>query len=130
VNSLDEANSKFGELAGGGDAGIIISTDSTLIEWRSSLMDLALKHRLISGCPQARVWAEAGCLVTYTEDRPAQVRGVGAQVVKVLKGAKPADIPVELPSSGYKLVVNSKTAKALGLNLPSSLLVMADEIIE
>ena len=79
---------------------------------------------------QARAWAEAGCLVTYTENYAASVRGTGVTVVKVLRGTKPADIPVEQPTSSFKLIINARTAKALGLTLPPALLALADEVIE
>jgi putative ABC transport system substrate-binding protein len=129
VNSLGEVDSKFAELAGGGDAGIIISVDSTVSLWRSELMQMALQHRLVSSCPQGRWWAEAGCLVTYTEDVHAMNRGLGTNVAKVLKGTRPADIPVEQPTV-IKLIINAKTAKALDLTVPPSLLALADEVIE
>ena len=128
VNSLDEVESRFAELTGG-DAGIFIASDSTLVEWRTSVMEIALRHRLVSACDHLRLWAEAGCVVTYAEDVYATGRGAAAQVVKVLKGIMPADIPVEQPTS-FKLIINTKTAKALDLTVPPSLLALADEVIE
>jgi putative tryptophan/tyrosine transport system substrate-binding protein len=130
VNSLDEAGSKLAEFAIGGNAGILISTDAILFDWRAAIMEMALKNRMPSACPQDRGWAEAGCLVTYTENYGAAVLGTGATVVKVLRGAKPADIPAEQPASSFKLIINAKTAKALDLTVPPALLAMADEVIE
>ena len=92
-------------------------------------MEMALRHRLISSCDLIRLCAEAGCLVTYADDVYAMGRGAAAQVVKVLNGIKPADIPVEQPTS-FKLIINAKTAKALDLTVPPSLLARADEVIE
>lgn len=130
VNTLGEIESQFGELASSNrHAGIIVYSDLTMVQWRTSVMELAIRNRLATSCPQLRLWAEAGCLVTYAEDSQATNRRVAEQVAKVLKGAKPADIPVEQPSS-FKLIINLKTAKALGLTVPTSLLVVADEIIE
>jgi putative ABC transport system substrate-binding protein len=128
VTSLDEVESSFAELAGY-DAGIFIASDPTLVQWRTSLMEMALRHRLVSSCDLVRLWAEAGCLVTYAEDVYATGRGAAVQVVKVLNGIKPADIPVEQPTA-FKLTINTKTAKALDLTVPPSLLARADEVIE
>lgn len=130
VNSLGEVESRFSELAGSSSpSGIIIYSDLTMVLWRTSIMELAIRYGLLTSCPQLRLWAEAGCLVTYAEDSYATHRRVAQQVAKVLGGTKPADIPVEEPAS-FKLIVNLKTAKALGLTVPTSLLVVADEIIE
>ena len=130
VNSLDEASSKLAEFAIGGNAGILISVDAVLFDWRAAIMEMALKNCLPSACPQERAWAEAGCLVTYTEDYGTAVQGTGATVVKVLRGTKPADIPVEQPASSFKLIINARTAKALDLTVPPALLAAADEVIE
>ena len=127
VNNLDDLASKLTEFASGGNAAIIISVDRVIWNWRASIMEMALKNRLVSACPQSRDWAEAGCLVTYTEDGLALLKSTGAMVVKVLRGANPGDIPVEQPSS-FKLLINAKTAKALDLTVPPSVLV--DEVIE
>lgn len=89
--------------------------------------DLAISHRLPSagGSPYARV----GGLVGYSAKVSDVVSGAAALVDKILKGAKPADLPVEQPTK-FELVINLKTAKALGLSVPSSLLARADEVIE
>jgi len=92
-------------------------------------MEMGLKYRLPTSCAQQRSWAVSGCLVTYTEDWNALNRSLAAQVVKVLRGTSPGDIPVEQPTT-YKTVINAKTAKALDLTLPSALLARADEVIE
>ena len=92
-------------------------------------MELALRHRLPTSCSQTRLWAESGCLVTYTEDWYGIRRGLAVQIAKVLRGVTPADIPVEQPAD-YKVVVNERTAKTLGLTVPQSLLAVAAEVIE
>jgi putative ABC transport system substrate-binding protein len=68
--------------------------------------------------------------VTYTENYASSVQGTGVTVVKVLRGTKPADIPVEQPASSFKLIINARTAKALDLTVPPPLLAVADEVIE
>jgi putative ABC transport system substrate-binding protein len=120
---------KLAELGDGSAAGVIVFTDATLFRWRSSILETSLRYRLPTVCHQWLAWAEAGCLVTYGEEASAMARRVAAQVDKVLKGTKVGGIPVERPSA-FKLILNAKTAKALDLQLPLSLLALADEVIE
>jgi putative ABC transport system substrate-binding protein len=129
VNSRDDLAAKFAELASAGDAGIIINTDNTLYSWRTFIMETALRHRLPTVCGQWVSWGAAGCVATYAEDDHARNRSVAAQIDKVLKGIKPADIPVE-QQTHFRLIINAKTAKALDLKLPPSILALADEVIE
>ena len=88
----------------------------------------ALQHRLPT-IGLARGFPDAGCLMSYEEDINDMYRRAAGLVDKILKGAKPADLPVEQPTK-FELVINMKTAKALGLTIPQSLLVRADEIIQ
>jgi len=95
---------------------------------RPWLMELAAK----SGLPVIYEWepeVEAGGLMSYTVDRPGLYRHVAAYVDKILRGAKPADLPVEQPMR-FKLTVNLKTAKAQGISIPRSILLRADRVIE
>lgn len=131
VYTLKDVETKFAELASEGAAGIVVYADALLSnpEWRPAIMEMALRHRLPTSCAQLRLWAESGCLMTYSEDWSAVRRGLTAKVVKVLQGTAPADIPVEQPTT-YKLLINAKTAKALDLTVPPLLLALADEVIE
>ncbi|HEY6981047.1 ABC transporter substrate-binding protein [Reyranella sp.] len=130
LNTLDEVGSKLAEFASGGKAAVFISVDRIMYNWQPAIMKTALENGLASACPQDRSWAEAGCLVTYTEDSFALLRGAAAIAVKVLRGAKPGDIPVEQPTSGFKFIINARTARALAITVPPALLTAADEVID
>jgi ABC-type uncharacterized transport system substrate-binding protein len=91
-------------------------------------MEFAAAHRLPT-VAQSSVWPQSGGLMSYGPDTADLFRRAAAQAAKILKGAKPADLPVEQPTK-FELVVNLKTAKALGLTIPQSVLGRADQIIE
>ena len=91
-------------------------------------MHLALKHRL-PGIYWAREYGEAGGLLTYGAGLGDLRRHAAIYVDKILRGARPADLPIEQPTK-FDLVVNLKTARTLGLTIPPSLLVRADQVIE
>jgi putative ABC transport system substrate-binding protein len=95
---------------------------------RAQLAELALKHRL-PGIFSRRENVEAGGLMSYGADRTDLYRRAAVYIDKILKGARPADLPVE-QASRYQLVINLKTAKVLGLEIPPMLLARADEVIE
>jgi putative ABC transport system substrate-binding protein len=95
---------------------------------RQQIADLAVQHRL-PGIHLLREYAEAGLLLTYGPNAVAQYRRAATYIDKILKGARPTDLPVEEPTR-FELVVNARTAKALGLKIPPSVLVRADQAIE
>jgi putative ABC transport system substrate-binding protein len=106
----------------------LVGIDGMLVAHRARLAELAAKHR-IPFMYSMREYAEAGGLIVYTADYSAVYRSVAVFIDKVLRGANPADLPVEQPTR-FELVINIKAAKALGLVIPPSLLVRADQIIE
>lgn len=110
---------------------IYMFDDATLAgsrEFRKQVIEWALQHRLPLSSAGARVAADGG-LLSLGADIPALARRAAVYVHRIVGGAKPADLPVERPAS-FKLSVNRRTAKALGLTIPQSLLVRADEVIQ
>jgi putative tryptophan/tyrosine transport system substrate-binding protein len=95
---------------------------------RRRLVDLAAKNRLPAVYPQ-REFVDAGGLMSYGPDLADLFRRTATYVDKILKGAKPEDLPIEQPTK-FELVINLNTAKALGLTLPPSLLLRADQVID
>ena len=111
-----------------GATGIIVVADPLTFAHRQQFVQLAVKHRL-PGIYWDRSYVEDGGLMTYSAN-PTELRRRAAHYVdRILKGAKPADLPVERPTT-FELVINLKTAKALGLTIPQSLLLRADQVIE
>jgi putative ABC transport system substrate-binding protein len=94
---------------------------------RRELIELALKHRLPTMCGSP-LWTTDGALISYGRDRHDQFRRVAIYVDKILKGAKPADLPVEQPTK-FELVINLKTEKQIGLTIPPNVLARADKVI-
>jgi len=92
------------------------------------IIKLAAQHKLPMVCPYRYMITDGG-LISYGPDLVNQYRRAAGYVDRILKGEKPADLPVQAPTK-YELVVNLKTAKALGLEIPSSVLARADEVIE
>jgi len=109
------------------DAVIIVQSGFSLA-YRKQLADLAAKHRLPSMCEQ-KEWATDGCLMSYGPDLLYLFRRAATYVDKILKGAKPADLPVEQPMK-FEFVINLKTAKQIGLTIPPNVLVRADRVIK
>jgi putative ABC transport system substrate-binding protein len=105
-----------------------VLADPLMTEHRARILQLAGKHRL-PGMYYAREWSEAGGLMAYGVSSAELSRRAATYVDKILKGAKPADLPVEQPTK-FELVINLKTAKALGLTIPQSVLIRADQVIE
>ena len=102
--------------------------DVFLFLHRAEVISLAAHYRLPAVYPQ-RDFAEIGGLLSYGNDRLDQYSRAGIYVDRILKGEKPVDLPVQAPTK-YELVINLKTAKALGLDVPPALLARADEVIE
>lgn len=115
-------------VARASNGGLIFPPDTTIILYRDLVVALAAQHRLPTVYP-FRAFVDAGGLMSYSIDVVYGYRLLASYVDRILRGAKPADLPVQTPPK-FETVINLKTAMALGLTLPPDLLVAADEVIE
>ena len=128
INGPDEIEHAFAAIGKERPGGLLVIGDPVLVTHRKRIAELALKNRLPAIATLLQ-FAEAGFLITYGANFADLYRRAATYVDKILKGAKPADLPVERPVK-FDLVINLKTAKALGVTVPRSLLLRADQVIE
>lgn len=128
VHTAAEIERAVSEFAGEPNGGLIVAPHAVTVEHRNVILGLATKYRLPALYP-LRNYATSGGLISYGTNPIDPFRQGASYVDRILKGEKPGDLPVQLPTK-YELVVNLKTAKALGLTVPPSLLTRADEVIE
>ncbi len=128
VRSPDELDRAFSTMARQRADALLMFPSAMLFNERRRVIDLAEKHRLPS-VYAAKEFVELGGLISYGASITDLFRRAATYVDKILKGAKPADLPIEQPTK-FDLVINLKTAKALGLTIPHSLLQRADEVIQ
>jgi putative tryptophan/tyrosine transport system substrate-binding protein len=128
ARTAPEIENAFSAMTQGKAGAVIVARDGFFIRQARQITELALKNRLPSISEWAE-FAEAGGLMSYGVNLGEQFRRAATYVDKIFKGAKPADLPVEQPAK-FELVINRKTAKALGLTIPQPLLISADKVIE
>jgi putative ABC transport system substrate-binding protein len=128
VKAPNELPAEFSNMTRNGAVALDVLSDPLFNGARQQIIGLAADHRL-PAIYEAREFAEAGGLISYGPNIAELTRRSAAFIDKVLKGVNPADLPVEQPTK-FELVLNVKTAKALGLTLPPMLLARADEVIE
>jgi putative ABC transport system substrate-binding protein len=125
ANDLDRA---LARIEAAHPDGLVVIADRFLLSNRASIVQFVVKNRLPSMF-SFREFAQEGGLMAYAPDFADSYRRAATYVDKILKGAKPADLPIEQPTK-FELVINLKTARALGLTIPQSLLLRADEVIQ
>jgi putative ABC transport system substrate-binding protein len=128
VRDAGEMERAFAAFARSSNGGLIVTSSSLALDHRELIITLAARHKL-PAVYNNRFFVTGGGLISYGPDRIDQFRRAAGYVDRILKGEKPADLPVQAPTK-YELVINLKTGKTLGIEIPTTLLARADEVIE
>jgi len=128
VHDATEIERSVAAFARSGNGGVIVTTSASVLAHRKLIITLAARHKL-PAIYYARFYVTGGGLASYGPDYVDPYRRAAGYVDRILKGEKPADLPVQAPTK-YELAINLKSAKALGIEVPSTLLARADEVIE
>ena len=128
ARNSNELEGAFAAMTRGRVGAFIHTPSEFFFAYRRRLLDLAAKSRL-PGVGDDRAFVDGGGFMSYGPSFPQQFRRAATHVDRILKGAKPADLPIEQPTT-FELVINVKTAKALGLTIPPALLARADQVIQ
>jgi putative tryptophan/tyrosine transport system substrate-binding protein len=124
----DDLDSAFATFAERGAAALLVGAFPFLVDNRRKIVTLAARYRLPAIYPTG-VYVAAGGLMSYSADETEGMHQAALYVGRILRGEKPADLPVQ-QATKFKLIINLKTVKTLGLEVPSTLLALADEVIE
>jgi putative ABC transport system substrate-binding protein len=128
VTTIAELDAAFKEMTAGGIDGVLVANDAGLNAQARRIAELAVRYRL-PAVSETQQFAQAGGLIGYGPDISEMFRRAAGYVDRVLKGARPGDLPIERPDK-FVLVLNQKTARSLGLTLPQAVLARADQVIE
>jgi putative tryptophan/tyrosine transport system substrate-binding protein len=128
VHNTEEVEAFMTKLGGEGSGGLFVMSDTSMVVYRKTIYSLAERYRLPTIYPY-RVFAAEGGLMSYGVDVADLLRGAASYIDRILRGEKPNELAVQQPTR-FELVVNLKTAKMLGLTIPTSMLVAAQEVIE
>jgi putative ABC transport system substrate-binding protein len=128
VRDASDMERALGAFARSGNGGLIVTASALAFAHRDLIVALATRHKL-PAVYFSRTFVPAGGLASYGPDIIDQYQRAATYVDRILRGEKPADLPVQAPTK-YELVINLKTAKAIGLDVPATLLALADEVIE
>ena len=128
VHDASEIAAAITSFASGGDGGLVAASHAVTFSNRDLIISLAIRYRLPTVFGEL-IWAKSGGLLSYGSDQAELFREAASYVDLILKGANPAELPVQMPTK-FNLVINLKTARAIGLTVPSSLLARADKVIE
>jgi len=128
VRSPNEFDAALAAITKSGPDALLVLQDAVTLQNRKAIVEFAIEKRL-PGIFQSKGWAQAGGLMSYGEDLAYMYRRAATFIDRIFHGVKPADLPVE-QASKFELVLNFKTAKAIGLSIPDALLALADEAIE
>jgi putative ABC transport system substrate-binding protein len=128
MDAARDVDAAFDDLRRAQATGVLVLPDAVFFDARERLAELARRHKLPVLYPD-RSFVEAGGLMSYGSSRIDAYREVGIYTGRILRGEKPADLPV-VQATKFELVINVKTAKALGFDIPATLLALADDVIE
>jgi putative ABC transport system substrate-binding protein len=128
LHDLEEVDRTVAAFVGSSKSGLIVTVSALSVVRRDQITGLAARHKVPTIYP-GRIFADAGGLMSYGPDFIEPYRRVAGYVDRILRGEKPADLPVQAPTK-YELVINLRTAKVLGLTVPQSLLATANDVIE
>jgi putative tryptophan/tyrosine transport system substrate-binding protein len=128
VRNTEEVEAFMTKLGGEGSAGLFVMSDTSMVVYRKTIYSLAERYRLPTIYPY-RVFAAEGGLMSYGVDVADLLRGAASYIDRILRGEKPNELAVQQPTR-FELVINAKTAKMLGLTIPTSMIVAAQEVIE
>ena len=129
VDTAGDIKDAIAQLARQGAQALLLRSDAFIWDHRFEFVDAATKYRLPTMAEQPGIVREAGALVSYSIVQDEEDRRAASFIDRILRGAKPADLPVEQPTK-FALTINLKTARALGLTIPKDLLLRADEVIQ